>query len=260
MRPGTHLRMPQRRFTTLPVYDQVNFSPAQMAPKAWWDASDTTTITESSGAVSQWNDKSGNGYNLTQSTGAAQPTTNSVTKNGLNVLKFDGGDVMNYSGTTGMDVGNATVVGVFEETTTVTNAGFFAAYASTGNDFNSTSALLLESGTSSILFYTVRNSANAAVSGSGVTPFAVWTSVLTSGTLVARRNQQAIAVSTATGTWGTANGGFLVGGRWSSGAISATNRLNGNVAEIIVFDRELNFPEYDFLNRYLMTKWGITPT
>ena len=57
---------------------------------AWYDASDAGSITESSGAVSQWDDLSGNGYHLTQSTGSLQPTTGTRTQNGLNVLDFAG--------------------------------------------------------------------------------------------------------------------------------------------------------------------------
>lgn len=259
-RPGTRIRNPKREFASLPVYDQVNFSPIIMQPKAWWDASDTTTITASSGAVSQWNDKSGNGYNLTQSTGAAQPTTDLNKKNGLNVLKFDGGDVMNYAGTTGMNVGNVTFLGVFEETTTSDNAGFFVAHANTGNDFDRTDAIVNASVTASHLFETVRQTGNARVAGGGATPFAVWTSLWTTGSLVARRNRQTLNVTAQTGTWGTANGGFVVGGRYLSGAVAASNRLTGNIGEMVVFDRELTFPEYDFLAAHLMRKWGITPT
>lgn len=70
----------------------VPFSPADLSPELWLDASDTATITSSSGSVSQWNDKSSNGRNVTQGTGGAQPTTGSFTQNGLNVLSFDGGD------------------------------------------------------------------------------------------------------------------------------------------------------------------------
>lgn len=40
---------------------------------AWYDAGDAATITESGGAVSQWNDKSGNTNHLAQGTGANQP-------------------------------------------------------------------------------------------------------------------------------------------------------------------------------------------
>ena len=66
------------------------FSPLDLSPALWLDASDTATITASSGSVSQWDDKSVNGRNVTQGTAAAQPTTGSATLNGLNVLSFDG--------------------------------------------------------------------------------------------------------------------------------------------------------------------------
>lgn len=59
---------------------------------AWYDASDTSSITSSSGAVSQWNDKSGNGRNLTQGTGGSQPLDNTRTVNGRVAIDFDGSD------------------------------------------------------------------------------------------------------------------------------------------------------------------------
>jgi hypothetical protein len=40
----------------------------------WYDASDAASITHVAGAVSQWNDKSGNADHLTQGTAANQPT------------------------------------------------------------------------------------------------------------------------------------------------------------------------------------------
>jgi hypothetical protein len=63
--------------------------------KGWWKADDAASITSSSGAVSQWNDKSGNGNNLVQSTGTAKPTTGTTTLNSKNTLSFDGGDTLN---------------------------------------------------------------------------------------------------------------------------------------------------------------------
>ena len=40
------------------------FSPLDLSPAAWFDASDSGSITESGGAVSQWNDKSGVGNHV----------------------------------------------------------------------------------------------------------------------------------------------------------------------------------------------------
>lgn len=58
----------------------------------WLDASDASTITHSSGRVSQINDKSGNARHFTQGTSTKQPKINATTQNGMNVLDFDGVD------------------------------------------------------------------------------------------------------------------------------------------------------------------------
>ena len=55
--------------------------------EGWLDASDEGSITETSGAVSQWDDKSGNNYHATAS-GASRPTTGANTQNSLNVIDF----------------------------------------------------------------------------------------------------------------------------------------------------------------------------
>lgn len=68
------------------------FDPLSLSPAQWFDASDLTTITEGSGSVSQWSDKSGNGYHISQAVGTNQPKTGTRTINGLNVLDFDGTD------------------------------------------------------------------------------------------------------------------------------------------------------------------------
>ena len=53
----------------------------------WLDAADSSTITHTSNLVSQWNDKSGNGYHATAASGQ-EPTTGSSTINGKNVLTW----------------------------------------------------------------------------------------------------------------------------------------------------------------------------
>ena len=65
------------------------WTPEELTTELWLDASDASTITESGGAVSQWDDKSGNSANAVQATGADQPTTGVATINSLNVLSFD---------------------------------------------------------------------------------------------------------------------------------------------------------------------------
>lgn len=61
---------------------------------AWYDASDLTTITDTSGEVTAWADKSGNGNNLASSeTGSdGKSRTGSSTQNLLNVIDVDAND------------------------------------------------------------------------------------------------------------------------------------------------------------------------
>lgn len=69
------------------------WSPAQLPtpPKLWLD--DTSSVTNVSGAASQWSDKSGNNFHFTQSgTSASRPAINAGALNGRRTLTFDGTD------------------------------------------------------------------------------------------------------------------------------------------------------------------------
>jgi hypothetical protein len=58
----------------------------------WLDAADAATVTTVSGAVSQWNDKSGNGRNATQGTAGSRPAYSSTGFNSRPGVSFDGID------------------------------------------------------------------------------------------------------------------------------------------------------------------------
>jgi hypothetical protein len=71
------------------------WTPANLSGLSLWlDAADATTITESSGLVSQWDDKSGNGNHATQSTASDQPSYGTPTINTKNVINFASGKFM----------------------------------------------------------------------------------------------------------------------------------------------------------------------
>ena len=71
------------------------WTPADIPTVAWYDASQTDTITDSGGAVSAWADiGSTASLHLGQSDGASQPTTDSRTHNDLNVLDCGASDWM----------------------------------------------------------------------------------------------------------------------------------------------------------------------
>ena len=62
--------------------------PLTLSPVAWWDASDAGTITESGGAITDWEDKSGNGWHLSQATSSKRPTYETAIINGLNAAMW----------------------------------------------------------------------------------------------------------------------------------------------------------------------------
>lgn len=74
----------------------ISFLPTNFIPTdiddcvLWLDAADQATIIDSGGFVSQWNDKSEVGNNVTQFTGSSQPLTGVNTINGRNAIAFDG--------------------------------------------------------------------------------------------------------------------------------------------------------------------------
>lgn len=66
------------------------WTPANITTALWLDAVDASTVTTVSGAVSQWNDKSGNGRNASQLTAQDRPTYNLSGLNNRQSVNFDG--------------------------------------------------------------------------------------------------------------------------------------------------------------------------
>lgn len=225
----------------------------------WLDASDSASITHSSGAVSQWNDKSGNGRHVSQSTASAKPTTGTNTLNGLNVITFDGGDVLSYSGSTGVDPDTMTAFIVFLESTQVTNAGIVAGHAGATNDWTRTDAFVFEThDNSSNLILTVDSANRGSWGGTGAAPADIYALRRGAGGGTFRNGGSNISTA-PTGTWSTATGGFVIGGRYLSGAVAGTNRLNGRIAEIIIYPSALSVADTNLVGNYL-ERWGDTWT
>jgi hypothetical protein len=91
---------------------------------AWYDAQDDATITQAGGTVSQWNDKSGHGYNVVQGTAANQPAYNATGLNGFPALTFNGtSNYIVYTSVTGLFSTGVTEYFVGNPTTTIKFAG-----------------------------------------------------------------------------------------------------------------------------------------
>ena len=70
------------------TWNETIWNPSMISTALWLDAADASTITTVSGAVSQWNDKSGNGRTFSQPTVAARPTLTAAGLNGRNIVTF----------------------------------------------------------------------------------------------------------------------------------------------------------------------------
>jgi len=74
------------------TWNETVWNPSMLSTALWLDAADASTITESGGAVSQWDDKSGNGRNAVQASSGSRPAYTANALNNKNVLTLDGTD------------------------------------------------------------------------------------------------------------------------------------------------------------------------
>lgn len=88
------------------------WTPSDITTSGWYDATDTDTITLNGSNVTQWDDKSGNGYDLVQTNGSKRPFyTGDI--NGLSAVQHFQGDYTEVLGISGQDHSNGfTAIGV----------------------------------------------------------------------------------------------------------------------------------------------------
>lgn len=70
-------------------------------------------------AVSTWADRSGNGYDVSQATGANQPTLQTGEVGGSSIVRFDGSNDYLVRSDSGFPTGNLTIIGVHKQNNTI---------------------------------------------------------------------------------------------------------------------------------------------
>ena len=221
------------------------FSPIDLSPTLWLDASDESTITESGGAVSQWDDKSGNGNDLTQGTAALQPTTGTRTINTLNTLDFDADLLVNSPVT--LSGAQPITVFVVAEPDAVQYGRLLRA---AGNTSEISAAYL----TSGRMIETAGTSLISSVSSySGGT---VYISRFTFDSTSSSIHLNGISVASGNaGTTDLDNRTVMNFG----GLDASTQQFNGKIGEVIVCaDGALTAQQISDTETYLADKWGIT--
>jgi hypothetical protein len=254
--------------TILPWYmlNAGSFNPTQIPDLALWlDAADASTITvDGANNVSQWRDKSGNARHVAQAATLNQPSYVTGVLNGLPVVRPDGvNDVLESSAQTA-----ATWYG--SGTQQITYMVLFALVTQKAGENNIVGGLntaiggpsnriLIERqpvgvGTSDLIFTAggVQVNVNSAPQA-GTSWFIETVRWTNAGTPTMRRTNTAgtntyNATGTLTGTMAD-NQKALVG-------YGATLAANFNLAEKLIFSRNISDTEVGQIESYLLSKWG----
>ena len=245
----------------------VHFFPTDLPNlKLWLDAADTSSIEASGGAVSNWNDKSGNDNDFKQATAANKPTTGTNTKNSKNVITFDGGDWLTNddANSTWQFMNNSTGCTVFVvlEVTGTNNPfvldnwpqsgsyGFYLARDHSNNTLNHN--VIAASGTYPVSWqktnvFSINNWYYITVKSDPANATAANRSFFTfnNGTTHTGNTNSATPVDSAPDSPLSLSGG------------SSGNKLTGKYAEVIIYSGILSNPDIDKVENYLAEKWAI---
>ena len=223
------------------------FSPLDLGCNLWLDATDATTITEVSGDVSQWDDKSGNGNDVTQTLSTDRPS-NGGTLNGNNVIDWGSATnrkrlILNRGANTD-NWQDVYVVGKWDaaDTTFPRFNGLFSAFGSTGT----ASGIGLTGSPGTAYFFSggvfydnlFLNSLSISVNQD----------VLGVSNTIANAFYLSFSANSAIGV-----DGISVGGERNNNS----NGWQGVIGEVVAFPTKLNATDRATMNTYLTNKWGL---
>lgn len=241
----------------------------------WLDAEDASTITLNGSTVSQWNDKSGNGRNMSQATASAQPTYSATVLGGKPALTFDGtSDFMSAGDTLDVETSNLTIMSVVKYATNNQSGiivgksllgpgagryslGRFLSGGNFGTGAQFNSFLVAWDPSTGTLFTTVADSStNTKILGGE------WSRGVSNGYDKIWDNGTNTATLTYAGDTNTLNNTneLWIGAYQSTSGTtppSASSYLNGQMAEVVIVQSVLSTTDRQKLEGYLAWKWGL---
>ena len=265
--------------TAVTPYNQSNnniFDPRQITGLALWlDAADSSTVVTSGSNVTAWNDKSGNGKNMISNASFQRPIYSRNSLNGNNSILFFRNASNSFSilenTSFSFVTGSWTYLTVLRRNAANTTFQRFLSMASVinGNDNNNSFSVNLNS-------TSLNNSFNMERSGGSLAATFNTSNVcllenIVNGSLT---NIDTFNANTnylfANGSLLTSGAGLSVGATLSIAHIrygcttsrSGTNdggfeSLQGNIGEVLLFNRTLRRSEIQQIEGYLAWKWGI---
>lgn len=217
--------------------------------KAWYDANYPESISITSGQVSQWADRSGNGLHLTQATASPRPGFVENGINGLSAVAFGGVD--DYMEKTGISIVPRTIYAVAKWSGGSTTT--FARVVHMGNPSNNVAYLGKADGSNDYAtFFGNGSSWNDTAAN---TP----SKSVANNAIMGVVNSGASAIPYFDGTAqnskvGTSTDAVLL----IIGARDATAQFwNGNIGEVIICDTALSTTNRQKLEGYLAWKWKL---
>lgn len=236
------------------------FSPSDISGLVgWWDAEDSDTITESSGEISAWANKSGATGDLVQTTAGLKPNNQDV--GGLNMIHFDGGDRLGLSDDDDLDFATDFSIAIVFQTTDA-NRGLLVGKGTAATYAKRYFIRVNNADTNNgdIVFDTDDDSAPATLASDdeefndGATRLVFFTRDGTDLEGYSNNVELTQSPVDVTGQGSLANdGAFTVGQLAGSG-----HELTGEIAEIVIYSKALTADERLLLSEYLADKWGIT--
>lgn len=238
------------------------WTPDLIATQLWFDAASAGSVTMVSGAVSQWNDKSGNARHVMQGTAGKRPVYVAAGLNGINIVRFDGIDDA-LRGTTSLSglaqaVGAVSVFAVAKSDAlpSVTRDIAFLTTASGSRVFLGT--------TSGSTVYVGGRRLDADTFASANSTALSTAAQLYSGVLNYASSDAAIYVD---GTLSASNTTFQTDGVTSNTSLTAIcigadgggtgQFFDGDIAEVIVV-HSVDATLRQLIEGYLAHKWGLT--
>ncbi len=205
----------------------------------WFDASDLSTISLSGSSVTQWNDKSGNGRNFSNTTGLRQPTYSATGFNGLYpALTFSGSYLTRTITGTSSSLYTAFLV-VDPNNTTL---GQYLFDAQTGR---------FVVGQKEAIGTGVFNGGTWFTVGPAQTGLQIYSFVCTNGGGLFRNGVRFGTIGSFGGL--ALNNAVSIGSRFSLDS----EFYDGEMAEFILFNSALSDGNRQLVEYYLATKWGM---
>lgn len=250
-------------------YVSASFDPLDLSPSLWLDASDSATLYDATsggslvaaaGTVARWEDKSGNAYHVTQATAGNRPTRQTSIKNGLDCLLFSSDLLERATVPIVKNAAGGTVFAVVDHTATPTTHRTTLQVTVGGG---TVARLGLGAGLTSQKPYSVGRrldaDGSAFATGSATTPagFYIHSARVDYSATVKQYINGAADGTVALANPGSATSNTNVLAVYIGAGVGAAVPLDGYLAEVFVFDRELTTTEHDDMIDFLTAKWAI---